>query len=54
MKEISNLRYLDECVDRHDRHVRLTLGIVHQIQVYKLFQFQVIRLHAIYNVREKG
>lgn len=33
---------LDECVDRQQRKIRLTLSIVDQIQVHKLLQFQVV------------
>ena len=32
------LAVLDEGVDRHDGHVRLGLGVVHQVQVHKLLQ----------------
>lgn len=45
--------HLDECVDRHDGQVGLCLGIVDEIQVHKLLQLQVVRLHAVYDVWEE-
>ena len=46
--------HFDECVDGHDSHVGLALGVVHQVQVDKLLQFQVVGLHAVNHVREQG
>lgn len=46
--------YLHKGVDGHDGHVGLTLGIVHQVQVYQLFQLQVVRLHTVHHVGEEG
>jgi len=46
--------YFDKCVDGHDRHVGLTLGVVHQIQIDKLLELKIVRLHAIYDVRKQG
>lgn len=45
--------YLDKRVNSHDGHVRLALGIVHQVEVDQLFQLQVVRLHAVYNIWEE-
>lgn len=47
-------RYLYKGVHSHDSHVWLTLGIVHQVQIDKLFQFQVVRLHAVHDVGEQS
>lgn len=46
--------YLYKGVNSHDSHVWLTLGIVHQVEVDQFFQFQVIRLHAVDDVREQS
>lgn len=46
--------YLDKGVNSHDGHVWLTLGIVHQIEVDQLFQFQIVRLHAVHNIWKQG
>lgn len=46
--------HLDKRVNGHDSHVWLALGIVHQVEVDQLFQFQVVRLHAIHNIWEKS
>lgn len=49
-----NLRtYLDKCINCHDGHIRLALGIIHQIKIYKFLQFQVVCLHAVNNIREQ-
>lgn len=42
--------YLHKCVNSHDSHVWLAFGIVHQVEVNQLFQFQVVRLHAVHNI----
>lgn len=44
---------LNKAVDSHDGHIWLTLGIVHQVQVHKLLELQVISLHAVHNIWEK-
>lgn len=46
--------YLYKGVHGHDGHVWLTLGVVHQVKIDQLFQFQVVRLHAVHDVREQG
>lgn len=46
--------YLHKGVNSHDSHVRLTLGIVHQIEVDQLFQFQIVSLHAVHNIWEQS
>ena len=46
--------YLDKRVDSHDGHVWLALGVVHEVEIYQLLQLQVIGLHAVHNVWEKG
>jgi hypothetical protein len=33
-----HLAILDESVDGHDGHVRLGLGVVHQVEVHQLLQ----------------
>ncbi len=38
---------LDECGDGHDGHVRLTLGVVHQVEVDELLQLQVVGLMSM-------
>lgn len=45
---------LNKSVDRHNGHIRLRFGIVHQIQIDQFLQFQVVRLHAVDDIREKG
>ena len=47
-------RYLDECVDCHNGHVGLTLGIVHEVEVDKFLQLQILSLHTVDHVREQG
>lgn len=47
-------RYLYKGVHSHDGHVRLTLGIVHQVQIDQLFKFQVVCLHAVHDVGEQS
>ena len=32
----------DESVDRHQRQIRLTLGIVNKVQINKLLQLQIV------------
>lgn len=49
----SNISYLDKRINSHNSQVRLTLGVVHQVQVDKLLQFQIIRLHAVDHIREQ-
>ena len=44
--------YLDKRVDGHDGHVGLALGVVHQVEVDELLELQIIRLHAVDDVRE--
>lgn len=46
--------YLYEGVDCHDSHIWLTLGIVHQVEVNQLLQFQVVCLHAVDNIWEQS
>lgn len=46
--------YLHKGVDGHDGHVWLTLGVVHQVKIDQLFQLQVVRLHAVHDVREQS
>ncbi len=38
------LAVLDEGVDGHDGHLRLGLGVVHQVEVHQLLQLQVVSL----------
>lgn len=45
---------LHKAVDSHDGHVRLTLGVVHQVQIHQLLQLQVISLHAVYHIWKQG
>eukprot|EP01137_Pigoraptor_chileana_P028939 Opistho-2@13440 len=44
---------LDERVDGKNGKVRLALGVVHQVQVYKLLELQIIRLHAVDDIGEE-
>lgn len=46
--------YLYKAVNSHDGHVRLTLGIVHKVQVNQFLQLQVIGLHAVYHIWKQG
>lgn len=46
--------HLDKAVNGHDGHVRLTLGIVHKVQVNQFLQLQVISLHAVYHIWKQG
>lgn len=46
--------YLYKGINSHDGHVGLTLGIVHQVEVHQLFQFQVVCLHAVHDIGEQG
>lgn len=39
--------HLDKGIDSHYGHVRLTLGVIHQIEIDKLLEFEIVRLHAI-------
>ena len=45
--------YLDKCIDCHNCHVRLWLGIVHEVQVHQLFQLQVVCLHTVDHIRKE-
>lgn len=45
-----NSSYLHEAVDSHDGHVRLALGVVHQVEIDQLLELQVIGLHAVNHV----
>jgi len=51
---IGVLAVLDESVDRHDGHVRLRLGVVHQVEVDELLELQVVCLHAVDHVGKEG
>lgn len=51
---VSMESYLHKAVDCHDGHVRLALGVVHEVQVDQLLQLQVISLHAVHYIREQG
>ena len=42
--------YLHKAVDSHDGHVWLTLGIVHQVEIHQLLQFQIVRLHTVHYI----
>ena len=44
---------LDKGVDSHEGEVGLCLGIAHEVQVHELLQLQVVRLHAVHNIREQ-
>lgn len=46
--------YLYKGVYSHDGHVWLALGVVHQVQIDQLFQFQVVRLHAVHDIGEQS
>jgi len=48
------ITYPDKCVDSHDCHIWLTLGIVHQIQVHQFFQLQVVSLDTIHNIGKQS
>lgn len=45
--------YLNERVDGHDGHIGLRFGVVHQIQIDQLLELQVVRLHAVDDVRKE-
>ena len=45
---------LDEGINRHDGHVGLGFGVIHQVEVDKFLQFRVARLHTVNDVREEG
>ena len=45
---------LDECINRHDGHVGLGFGVIHQVEVDEFLQFRVARLHTVNDVREEG
>ena len=42
--------HLHKGVDSHDGHVGLTLGIVHQVEIHQLLQFQIVRLHTVHYI----
>lgn len=44
---------LDKAVDGHDGHIRLALGVVHQVEVNQLLQLQVVCLHAVHHIWEQ-
>ena len=46
--------YLDKCVDGHDGHIWLRLGIIHQVQIHKFLQFQVVCLHTVHHIGKQG
>lgn len=46
--------YLHERVNSHNCHIRLALGVVHQIQINQLFKLKVVCLHAVDDIWEKG
>lgn len=45
---------LNKRVDSHDSHVRLTLSIVHEVQINKFLQLQIISLHAVDDIRKQS
>lgn len=45
--------HLNERVDGHDGHIGLRLGVVHQVQIDQLLQLEIVRLHAVDDVREE-
>ena len=45
---------LDEGIDRHDGHVGLGFGVIHQVEVDEFLQLRVARLHTVNDVREEG
>merc|ERR1719452_276143 len=53
-KGVGVLTILDECVDCHNGHVRLGLGIVHKVEIHQLLQLQVVSLHAVDHVWKEG
>lgn len=48
-----NISCLDKAVDSHDGHIRLALGVVHQVEVNQLLQLQVVCLHAVHYIWEQ-
>jgi hypothetical protein len=44
---------LDKGVDGHDGEVRVAAAVVHEVEIAQLLEFEVVRLHAVDNVREK-
>ena len=45
---------LDEGIDRHDGHVGLGFGVIHQVEVDEFLQLRVAGLHTVNDVREEG
>ena len=45
---------LRECVDSQDGQVWLRLGVVHQVEIDKLLQLEVVCLHAVHHVSKEG
>lgn len=53
LEEADSRAHLNERVDGHDGHIGLRLGVVHQVQIDQLLQLEVVRLHAVDDVREE-
>mmetsp|Transcript_15997 Transcript_15997/g.41525 ORF Transcript_15997/g.41525 Transcript_15997/m.41525 type:complete len:1014 (+) Transcript_15997:689-3730(+) len=52
-ERVGVLRILDKGVDGENAEVRLRLGVVDEVQVHQLLELQVLRLHAVHQVREQ-
>lgn len=47
------LAILGEGVDSKNGQVRLGFGVVHEVEVHKFLQLQVVSLHAVYNISKE-
>lgn len=45
---------LDKCVHCHDSHVGMRLGVVHQVEIHKLLEFQIVSLHTVDNIGKQS
>lgn len=45
--------YLNESINSEDSEIRLAFGVVDEIQVNKLLELKILRLHAIEYISEK-
>lgn len=53
-KKAGEQTHLDKRIHSHDSHIGLTLGVIHQIEIYKFLEFKIVSLHAIDDVRKQG
>uniref|UniRef100_A0A6B0UVI6 Uncharacterized protein n=1 Tax=Ixodes ricinus TaxID=34613 RepID=A0A6B0UVI6_IXORI len=53
-QRVAVLAIFYKCVHSHYSHIRLTLCVVHEVQVHQFLQLQVVRLHAVHHVGEES